>query len=190
MQILRNEVVQASNHSILGDSRYRILDINASSKAAILFQLDLFPRPRKPFVVGLDDLSDWQEKQAICRVDYETPQIMTLDDERIPKVKLEKRDGRYNLISSLISQPDFVWRFASNCRCKDVAEEAKSQSKLAITIYRVLHRYWEYGQCTNALLDNTANCGAPGQDRTRLKAVRGTQQAGSLYSKVEEESKC
>ena len=166
MRLLRNEVFSASDHPLLGDKRFRVLDVDAATKRLILFQLDLLPRSRKPFVVDLDDLREWEDNGSIRWVDFETPRIMTLNDSEIPKPKRKKRDKRFKSIAPLIDRSNFLWQFAANRRCALVAEEAESQSVLAIEIYRILHRFWEYGQTQNALLDNTASCGAPGKDRT------------------------
>lgn len=165
MRILRNEVFHAEDHPLLGDSRFRILEIKPEFESLILFELELLPRAKKPFVADLEAIHDWESSEWIQFADYEAPRIMTLDDDQIPEDMRTKRDSRLKSIQQLINDPDFLWQFASNRRCDLVAAEARRQSALAMEIYRILWRFWEYGQTPNALLDNTANCGAPGKDR-------------------------
>ena len=173
MQILRNEVFRGTPKGPFGNAKYRVLDVIPKANALVLFELGVRPQPRKPFIFDLSDLCQREEEGEIEWITYGLPLIMSMDDDDISQKRIEERDRQFERIEGLVTDPEFLLAFASNGRSDRVVKEAKRLSLKPNQLYRPLYRFWEYGQQENALLGDTANCGAPGKDRMPSAKQRG-----------------
>lgn len=174
MQPLRNAVFRTVEHPTLPEADFRILDISPDGRSLVLFQLGLLPDPLKPFIVGIDKFSQWQADGLIEIVASCTPAIMLRTEDDLPEDAIKLRDQRYTRIQDLVEEPDFLTRYAAERRSKLVVGIAKQQGCAPRDLYRLIKRFWEYGQVPNALLDNYEQCGAPGKRR-----LAGTKQRGA-----------
>lgn len=165
MQILRNRVIEVDGHHLLADGRYRVLSASGSARAVVLFRLGMLPESRKPFLVPLKLFSEWTDEPCVTFVDYVLPVTMMLTEETLSENQSADRDSRFEIIRPLIEDKSFLSRYASEQRSSLVIAHAKAIDVRPKVIYRLLNRYWEYGQMANALLDSYDNCGAPGQVR-------------------------
>lgn len=115
-----------------------------------------------PDIVDLSQLEHLLLEEKIKRVDDPYGYVTQFLAEPGSK-DAEIRDRNYQLIKPIIEDPNF---YIKKIRAKHIAEILENGEISRPYLYRLIRRYWQRGQVTNALLPDYKNSGAKGQKRT------------------------
>jgi hypothetical protein len=160
----------------------RVIHIEASSRPSnayvyiVLLEID---RPL-PISISRPEFEQQILTGAFKASTFPLPVWMTVGEEDIGEKALAIRDGRWEIIKTLVEQPsttgvllsEFRGRLIKS-RIEAIAVQGKTTAPTKANIYIYLYAYWKYGQVKNALLPKFANCGAPGVQREPGEAKRG-----------------
>lgn len=105
---------------------------------------------------------------------FEDPKVapyMHQSDDDIPESFRNVRERRWNVIGWLVSDCGIFNPVKRSVLINAAAFPESRWSK--VSLYRMLRRYWQYGQSRNALLPDYDKCGNKGQ--LRLALVRGVK---------------
>ncbi|MCU7799206.1 MAG: Mu transposase C-terminal domain-containing protein [gamma proteobacterium symbiont of Lucinoma myriamae] len=132
--------------------------------------------------IDIDDIKALPENSS--RIEFEhlvaNDELKDIDDPYITKVLSSPKVGSkseliqkkaWNAIKDVVNlQPDIYKRKE---RGIIVNEAFKCHGITKQTYYRYLRRYWQFGNCQNALSANYDKCGSAGEQRKAGKAKRG-----------------
>lgn len=111
----------------------------------------------------------------------EDPLFGSIQEDEIPDSWRKRRDEAWNLIRPLVEESGSkIWDPYQRGAMIDAVCRETGRSKN--TIYKFLRRYWQGGQCKNALLPRYDRCGAPGKERQDRGKKRGRP---SLLDKID-----
>lgn len=138
----------------------RLLHLNEHEDTAVV--IELREPPRQPLWLSLEELrsslTDGHTKvSTVATAEY----LLILEDDLDERSK-KARDAKWEVIAPLLEDPE--WRdriFRLGEMGTLVARRALELGIQRKTIYRLLYRYWIYGQVKNTLLNNYANVGTP-----------------------------
>ena len=173
MQVEVNSIWQVRSLDGNSDGLYRVLAIYSEIDQLILFRITEDKKLERPISAPLSSFTDLVSKKSITTSEYELPAYLNCKEEDIPETQLLKRDNNYQLISDLVSLPDFLLEITTNNRSKLLVAQADKQKTYVQKIYRALNLYWKYGQEPNALLPAYKLSGGLGKVRTAGKVKRG-----------------
>ncbi len=175
MIFLRNLVLQLNDNALLNSGKYRILEIYKIKEKDILcmYELESKVLSSKPVLIDLHYLKQCKNEGVLSIEEDILPYEMTLDDEHKSDAVIFNRDNDFSLIEDLVDDRNFLLQFCSNSRSALVSEHAKKKKVRSLKIYRLLRKYWEYGQTSNSLLLRYSNRGGPGVEKTVSDKQRG-----------------
>jgi hypothetical protein len=116
------------------------------------------------------------------------PSEMLLPDDQINKKNIDVRTKSYALIAELIEDPEFLKSYASTGRSNIVVSYANKMNVNALVVYRLLARYWKYGQTLNALLIFTSKYGGKGKEKSSSERQRGRPRNYGKYGLIKKVS--
>ncbi|UVK83116.1 transposase family protein [Pseudomonas sichuanensis] len=157
MSIFMNGVFEPVTESSVIASMVRVIYIDEKNDLAVL--IDLVDPPKQPYGVSLEDLRRSAETGDTKPVSVVTPEFMMVLEEDLDEKAKQSRDEKWGIIAPLFD-PDYPGQIFVNGELgrlvRNRAEVLGIQRK---TIYRLLYRYWIYGQVRNSLLKNYAAVG-------------------------------
>ena len=147
-----NEVIKVNDHlnRILADISKELLVWIAMDNESAL-----------PELVTKRELVEAIELETLIRTEdpYENLYYLVLEDDSPAKAK---RDENYNLIKSIVRDPNF---YIPKVRSALISQIIVEQGSTKQTLYRLLRRYWQRGQTANTLIPDYMNSGAKGKKR-------------------------
>lgn len=148
------------------DGPVRVLDFSLSEVLVIELKEPL----RKPRVMDLDEIIKSLDSGTIRFAIDKVPEFMLRDDSEISTSELAARDRSWSIISELVAGKTAGELFIDGNFGALVAKCAAKYELQRKHIYRLLYRYWAYGQSKNAFLRLTGS-GAPGKTKIYKEGV-------------------
>lgn len=149
------------------------------------------------FVVPLSELSGWADRMLINEAVLVYPPLWNLSDKEIRELypsrknredsfPLCARDRKWGLIEPMLPQHEFT-EAAQYRQLQRMSETRAKEAKVSkVQILDALHRYFAFGCIRNALLPNTAVCGAPNRCRVAKNGIKlGRKNASARVGKLE-----
>lgn len=158
MSISVNDVFQPVTEFSALSTMARALHLDEARDAVIL--IDLVEPPGKPYALGLQELRlslDSGDTKPVVAV---VPEFLLVLEADLDESAKRDRDEKWAVIAPLIESayPGQIFTRGEMGRLVGIrSAELGIQRK---TIYRLLYRYWFYGQVRNALLKNYSAVGA------------------------------
>lgn len=150
MNISVNDVFEPVTELSLLSTMARVLHLDEKNDALVV--IDLIEPPRKPYSIGLEELrvslASGHTKPVVTAV----PEFLLVLEEDLDEGARLDRDQKWALIAPLLDPAypgQIFFRGEMGRLVGNRAAEIGMQRK---TIYRLLYRYWFYGQVRNALL--------------------------------------
>lgn len=143
--------------------------IHLDEERDVLIVMDLIEPPRKPYALGLEEIRLSIESGDTKSVVTAVPEfLLVLEDDLSERAKRD-RDDKWAVIAPLLDPvyPGQIFVTGEMGRLIGIrAAELGIQRK---TIYRLLYRYWFYGQLRNSLLKNYSAVGVANRNYTPEK---------------------
>jgi len=173
MELPRNSVWSVNNSDFIDDGLYRLLDIMLDVESIILFSLLDNSTTIRPIAVSLEGFAELVSNGKASKSQYELPNYILVDEEKISREHIDRRDKNYDLISGIISNKTFIFDYATKKRSPQLAAHAKTVNVDRKSLARLLTKYWQNGQDKMALLPAFANSGGSGRDRSPTTKALG-----------------
>ncbi|ELW7388071.1 transposase [Yersinia enterocolitica] len=173
MLVSRNSVWEIEGLDGLLPGRYRVLECYSEQDSIIVFPLINTKELQKPILIIFSFFLESIKNNYCVESYFPLPFYQLVSDQDIPDSYRKKRDQRYELVSGLLSSPNFLWEFSLFERSKLVSTYAKKKGTYVQNIYRILNQYWRFGQDRNALIPAYKNSGGVGQSRVADEKKRG-----------------
>ncbi|MBD9679439.1 DDE-type integrase/transposase/recombinase [Pseudomonas sp. PDM18] len=141
----------------------RVIWINAKSDAICLFKLS--HPDRMPEIYSLALIKELLASHKISRTTESVSPFILRHEDDIPRKELEKRDDRWKYIEKLVNSTAIDEAFLTGSLGSKISEQAKTLAVDSKKIYRLIYRYWRFGQTKNSLLDNREKSGGKGKQR-------------------------
>jgi hypothetical protein len=158
-----NTVIEALSDQLPFEGMARILWID--ERAALTTLITIAQTPRQPWIAANEDVQAWLLRGDARRSQLRSPAYMLQIEEDIPEAERALRDRNWQRIAELINAAAPGRIFEPRAMGALVALHAKATGTQRKTLYRLLYRYWSFGQIRNALLPDYENAGAPGKPR-------------------------
>ena len=165
MKLVKNSVWNVRKVDGVPSGLYRVLQIFEDIPCLILFYLENPKGITRPIAIELDKFSRCIKQKRILEESFLLPPHLLLSEEEINKSYKMIRDENFLLIEGLVSDPEFIFDYATKNRVPRLAKHANGKGKARTTISRLLNSYWRYGQDKNALLPAYQYSGGAGQQR-------------------------
>lgn len=192
-----NSIWRISGIEGVEDGCYRVLALYHEVNICVIFPTsESILKLRMPEYVLISDLSN-----SICRNEcepatFDIPTYQMNDENKLANKYRNKRDEYYLLIKNLIEDPLFLLDLVGNPRSNKLSNHAALHNTYYNKIFRLLNKYWLYGQSKNSLLPAWKNSGRKGLGRIGGYVKRGSPgrkspyiDTTSVYSNVLEEDK-
>lgn len=171
VEMLRNSVLKIDENTILPQGLHRVLDFLDESELC-LFQIGEGSKSSKPVCIVIQTITSLMA-EGLARVIDETPPLeVNSSEETLTPDSRARRDYLYDLIEGLVSDSGFLRDYCSG-RSRRVIEHAEVKGVKPLQIYRVLNRFWKYGQHKNALLPMSSAKGGKGIEKACSSKQRG-----------------
>lgn len=181
MKILRNNIIAISETPLFDAGTYRILEIFTFDETICLFRINQKTKSAKPLLISFSDFYELFDDGAIRNLPDALPKEMLLPDSRLSEDNRRARDKNFSRIKDLVENPTFLNTFCSSPRSRVVIEHAERNDTTPLQLYRILKKYWEYGQVPNALLNFTSPRGGRGKDKASSSKQRGRPIEKGVY---------
>ncbi|NPT62316.1 Mu transposase C-terminal domain-containing protein [Paraburkholderia elongata] len=158
-----NTVIEALSDQLPFEGMARILWID--EHAGLTTFITIAETPRKPWIVASEDVQMWLLRGDARRSEFRLPAYMLRVEEDIPEGERVLRDRNWERIAGLVDTAVPGEIFVAGAMGALVALHAEATAAQRKTLYRLLYRYWTFGQIRNALLPDYENVGAPGKPR-------------------------
>lgn len=135
----------------------RLIHLDETHDLAVV--IDLADPPRQPYAVGLEELHRSLASGHTKPVTVATPEFMLVLEDQLDETAKQGRDEKWAIIAPLLD-PEYPGRiFARGELGRLVSKRASELGVQRKKIYRLLYRYWIYGQVRNSLLNNYSAVG-------------------------------
>ncbi|HEJ2566224.1 transposase [Pseudomonas aeruginosa] len=163
MMVMVNDIVEPLAENLYLSSKARVLWIDAEADSVHLMFLE---KPmRKPSRLRFSTLTEWLETGQ-ARVALESVAVFMLREEtELSPKEVLLRDENWKFIEKLVYASRDGSIFYGDCFSRLINDQVEQFGCHKSQVYRLIFRYWFYGQTKNALLQNRTNAGAPGQRR-------------------------
>jgi len=165
MELVKNSVWNVKKVDGVSSGLYRVLQIFEEIPCLILFYLENPKGITRPIAIELDKFSRCIKQKQILEGSFSLPPHLLLSEEEIDESYKMIRDENFSLIEGLVSDPEFIFDYATRNRIPRLAKHANAKGKARTTISRLLNSYWRYGQNKDALLPAYQYSGGAGQQR-------------------------
>ncbi|MDH4569982.1 transposase [Pseudomonas sp. BN414] len=172
MNVMVNDIIEPLIE--IPDLRCMARVLWIDDKADSIYLMMLEKPMRKPSQIKFSILAEWLETGA-ARVALETvPAFMVREESQLSIDEVSQRDFNWNLIEPLALESRRGGIFYGEVFSRLVNEQVEKLGCHKSQVYRLIFRYWFYGQTRNALLQNRTNAGAPGKRKiSRQGKVQG-----------------
>lgn len=184
MHLLKNSLINVKENIYIESGLYRVLDIFFESEAICIFKIDSKKASAKPLLLKNKIYLELVSQSLITDVNDAPPLEMLLPDDQITQKNIDIRTESYSLIAELIEDPEFLKSYASTNRSNIVVDHANKMNVKVLVVYRLLVKYWKYGQTLNALLMFTSNYGGRGKEKSSSERQRGRPRNYGKYGLI------
>ena len=139
------------------DLEYRILSVLPEQ----IVWIEVDSTSALPELILVKDIINLIE-EGVCYIVKDPYESLILQAPEDGSKAQLKRDENYELIKPIVSHHLY---YLSEERAKFINQIISSKKSTKQTLYRLLRRYWQWGQVPNALLPNYKNSGAKGKKR-------------------------
>ncbi|MGP8437978.1 hypothetical protein ACT2FY_08290 [Paraburkholderia fungorum] len=136
----------------------------------VLFKLDQ-PHGR-PFFVPRPVVAQWVADKLVSIGPDPAPDYVRRADNEIRTAHRTRRDRLWAAIKPLVTGEDAELIFDEGYRWKVLTLRAAEVNVTVAYLYRVLQRYWQFGQIPNALLPAYSNSGGAGKVRASIEGSK------------------
>lgn len=127
MLVSRNSVWEIEGLDGLLPGRYRVLECYSEQDSIIVFPLINTKELQKPILIIFSFFLESIKNNYCVESYFPLPFYQLVSDQDIPDSYRKKRDQRYELVSGLLSSPNFLWEFSLFERSKLVSTYAKKK---------------------------------------------------------------
>lgn len=181
MNISVNDVFEPVTELSVLSTMTRVLHLDEAHDAVIV--IDLIEPPRKPYSVGLEELSMSLESGDTKSVVTAVPEFLLVLEDDLDEITKRNRDEKWAVIEPLLDPAYPGQIFVTGEMGRLVGNRAVELGIQKKTIYRFLYRYWFYGQVRNALLKNYSAVGVANRNYTPdIRPGRKPRYQGVLVS--------
>ena len=153
MSISLNGVFEPITEFSVLSTMARVIHLDEARDVVVV--MELVDPPGKPYIVGFEDLRLSLESGDSKPVTVGVPEfLLVLEDDLDEKTKRD-RDEKWAVIAPLLDPAYPGQIFVHGEMGRLVGNRAAELGMQRKTIYRLLYRYWFYGQVRNALLKTT-----------------------------------
>ncbi len=150
MTVLVNDVFEPVTDLSVISTIARLLYQDETRDLAVV--IDLADPPRQPYAVGLEELRRSIASGHTKPAAITTPEFMLVLEEQLDERAKQGRDEKWAVIAPLLD-PEYPGQiFVRGELGRLVSRRASELGIQRKTIYRLLYRYWFYGQVRNSLL--------------------------------------
>lgn len=182
MSVAINSVWRISGIESVKDGCYRVLELYHEVNICVIFSIsESIQKLRMPECLFISDLNTSIFRNESEPSTFDIPMYQISDESKLPFTYRQKRDEYYLLIKDLIDDPFFLLEIVDVQRSNKLSEYAESHNTYCNKIYRLLNKYWLYGQSKNALLPAWRNSGGKGLVRISGNVKRGSPGRKSPY---------
>jgi len=175
MSLIINSIWKISGIGTVKDGCYRILALYHDVDICVIFPIsEEVSRLRMPECILISDLNNSILSNKCESATFDIPTYQISGESGLPSIYYNKRDQNYSLIEGLVEDSMFLLDLVVSHRSNKVSEHALVHKTYSNKIYRLLNRYWLYGQSKNALLPAWRNSGGKGLDRIAGNIKRGS----------------
>ncbi|MBD2835538.1 DDE-type integrase/transposase/recombinase [Pseudomonas sp. JM0905a] len=187
MSILVNDIVEPLADSVPFKCLARVLWVDQNRNSIYLMMLE---KPmKKPWRLSFDQLAEWLSTNEVRVAKESVPAFMVRDETEVSPWEVEIRDRNWRLIEPLIQASLDGSIFHGDCFPRSVNDQVRKVGCHKSQIYRLIFRFWYYGQSKNSLLQNRTNAGAPGVKRTYRNGAKPGRPIKYLGVNCEPEAK-
>ncbi|MGE8449474.1 MAG: Mu transposase C-terminal domain-containing protein [Pseudomonadales bacterium] len=158
-----NSVIEAVSDALPFERLARVLWID--ERASSMTLITVAETPRRPWTVASQEVRAWLQRGEVWCSQLRLPAYMLQVEEDIPDAEKAIRERNWQRIAGLVNAQIAGEIFQARAMGPLIAAHAKATGMQRKTLYRLLYRYWMYGQIRNALLPDYENVGAPGKAR-------------------------
>ncbi|MFV8419614.1 transposase [Vibrio parahaemolyticus] len=168
-----NSVWQVSE-SVWGEAgAFRLLSIFAKLDVFVVFNTKKTTSVLRPRVVQINVFKNAVLNQNIRPETDTLSSHLLVDESRLTNAAKTKREKNWAIISSIVHRDDLVLSMATQYHQPDIARLAKVKQTDAKAIYRLLNRFWRFGQTRDAMLPDFCFCGGRGKQRENVTKSLG-----------------
>lgn len=165
MELLANSVIREAKHSDSNEEEdIRLLAIDADNNRAVVISTNSATRAERPRLVSLSQLTERLDVGELVFVPEENTRFQ-LSDDLLSKRDISDRDKRYDCIAPLVTDQDFLWKYAGSKRVRGIGKQAKLAGASRTALYYWLTTFYRNGQTKQGLLPNFHLCGGPGIEK-------------------------
>lgn len=157
MNISVNDVFEPLTELSVLYTTARALHLDEKNDALVI--IDLTEPPRKPYSIGLEELRASLASGHTKPVVTAVPEFLLVLEDDLDESARRDRDEKWALIAPLLDPAYPGQIFSQGEMGRLVGNRAAEVGVQRKTIYRLLYRYWFYGQVRNALLKNYSAVG-------------------------------
>lgn len=150
MNISVNDIFEPVTEFSVFTTLTRVLHLDDEHDAAIV--IDLVEPPRKPYPVGIEELRLSLETGDTKSVVTKVPEFLLVLEDDLDESSKRDRDEKWAVIAPLLDPAYPGQIFVRGEMGRLVGNRAAELGMHRKSIYRLLYRYWFYGQVRNALL--------------------------------------
>lgn len=175
MSLIINSIWKISGIGTVKDGCYRILALYHEVDICVIFPIsEEVSKLRMPECILISDLNNSILRNKCQSATFDIPAYQISGEGDLPSIYYNKRDENYSLIKGLVEDSMFLLDLVVSHRSNKVSEHALVHKTYSNKIYRLLNRYWLYGQSKNALLPAWRNSGGNGLTRIAGNIKRGS----------------
>jgi putative transposase len=157
MNISVNDVFEPVTELSVLSAMARALYLDEKNDALVV--IDLSDPPTKPYSIGLEELRASLASGHTKPVVTAVPEFLLVLEEDLSESARRDRDQKWTMIAPLLDPAYPGQLFFRGEMGRLVGNRAAELGVQRKTIYRLLYRYWFYGQVRNALLKNYSAVG-------------------------------
>ncbi|QKJ33535.1 Mu transposase C-terminal domain-containing protein [Pseudomonas sp. MPDS] len=157
MTVFVNDVFEPVTDLSVIATMVRLIYLDETQDLAVV--IDLADPPRQPHAIGLEELRRSLASGHTKPATITTPEFMLVLEDQLDEATKRERDKKWDVIAPLLDSDYPGQIFARGESGKLISARASELGIQRKTIYRLLYRYWFYGQVRNALLNNYSAVG-------------------------------
>lgn len=157
MKIAVNDVFEPVTESSVLSDMARVIHLD--EKSDVVFLIDLTDPPRKPYGVGWGDFQQSLECGDTKQVTLATPEFLLVLEDDLDETAKQDRDKKWAVIAPLLDSDSPGQIFIAGQMGRMIGLRAAELGISRKSVYRLIYRYWVYGQVRNSLLKNYSAVG-------------------------------
>lgn len=179
MNVIKNSVWIISKIAGLSNGIYRVLELFPELGTLILFELNDIKKTR-PKLYNIDDFSRGIQQESIKHYEYQVPVWMLAGQVDLSDKHRIRRDKNFSLISPLLNDPNFLFRYALDQRSPLLRQYARKNNISYSTLKSWINLCWKYGRGKQSLTPAYAKCGGTGVKKKLATVPNGRKIQGRV----------